>query len=847
MAALLKANSMKGLKEKVDQEYCNITNVVVDDFLRALDVCYYLAGVSAPAGSMRFASLCPPPCHRAYLQSKNLQKVLRSLSDVELTETAAERFKDLLARIKDFLARKEAPATLVLSGETVPVQSSDTIEKVKREIQGRPPPTSAGMSTVSLGSPAHLHSRPLPPGLALSASAQQADAPQCSLARRWLADQDFTRALASWKEMHPSEQRASLLASLERARPAQEASRALSGMMREPEGRAEALAVEDPARAEAKSTRPMSLNDYYCDHEAAWSDALKFFFAAMLEHRAEEYENFNVPKKEKWDRIVKQCEQVLQGLPGRKRRKLEKGDEGPFNTAEEQRRAEQETDRMIQRWNLRVEAEQIPGTAAPKFVLISIDGRSKPGGRGMFGMYGAGGGANAAPKAAAAPAAGAAAKTVGESSPQWQEIHDETYNAPYWWNVHTGATTWEKPAALCRRRRYVHQGEVFEVLMGFLREQPTQENEPLRLQHAGASLKDIQRKVETIYCNITDEVIKDLFRALDLCYYLFDIPRPAGSITFDSHPDLKPVKKLDFLRAYLEQPFRSKLIELNHPSLKALLKHGAAVRKKGVEEEEEEGRRRAAVATPGMQQGVATRPVCEPRELTCITKLPQAVRAAYMPRAGFDSEPGAEKRRLHHVVSLFLGSALRLGGRWAKFQKLALAKLEMLEERMAKLEKQGGHRLVGGNAAVQGAAPRGQVQVKREGCSWTGSNAASTAFSSDTCSSELSSLAAKPVRPRRPPPPPRPTEQYTQPMQMAAPMFYYAHPPAGSMPVGMGGPQQMHMVAPPPGVGPRGMPAFVTLMPGPSRDGVARCEQTKDCAGWPMAPPNTVGQSAPPC
>ena len=96
---------MKGLKEKVDQEYCNITNVVVDDFLRALDVCYYLAGVSAPAGSMRFASLCPPPCHRAYLQSKNLQKVLRSLSDVELTETAAERFKDLLARIKDFLAR----------------------------------------------------------------------------------------------------------------------------------------------------------------------------------------------------------------------------------------------------------------------------------------------------------------------------------------------------------------------------------------------------------------------------------------------------------------------------------------------------------------------------------------------------------------------------------------------------------------------------------------------------------------------------------------------------------------------------------------------------------------------
>jgi hypothetical protein len=31
---------------------------------------------------------------------------------------------------------------------------------------------------------------------------------------------------------------------------------------------------------------------------------------------------------------------------------------------------------------------------------------------------------------------------------EWQEIFDETYKAPYWWNVKTGETTWEKPAAL---------------------------------------------------------------------------------------------------------------------------------------------------------------------------------------------------------------------------------------------------------------------------------------------------------------------------------------------------------------------------------------------------------------
>jgi len=57
MAALLEAYTMKGLKEKVKKEYNNITTVVVDDFLRALDVCYYLAGVSAPAEGRRFGSL----------------------------------------------------------------------------------------------------------------------------------------------------------------------------------------------------------------------------------------------------------------------------------------------------------------------------------------------------------------------------------------------------------------------------------------------------------------------------------------------------------------------------------------------------------------------------------------------------------------------------------------------------------------------------------------------------------------------------------------------------------------------------------------------------------------------
>ena len=74
MAALLEVYTLKGLNEKVKKEYSNITTVVVDDFLRALDVCYYLAGVSAPAGSMRFASLCPPPLPQGLLAVKKPSK-----------------------------------------------------------------------------------------------------------------------------------------------------------------------------------------------------------------------------------------------------------------------------------------------------------------------------------------------------------------------------------------------------------------------------------------------------------------------------------------------------------------------------------------------------------------------------------------------------------------------------------------------------------------------------------------------------------------------------------------------------------------------------------------------------
>ena len=76
----------------------------------------------------------------------------------------------------------------------------------------------------------------------------------------------------------------------------------------------------------------------------------------------------------------------------------------------------------------------------------------------------------------------------------------------------------------------MHQGQVCEVLIGFLLKEPTLEN-------AETSLKRIQEQVQAEYCNITNEVVIDAFRALDLCYHLFGIPRPAGStnVRFDKH------------------------------------------------------------------------------------------------------------------------------------------------------------------------------------------------------------------------------------------------------------------------------------------------------------------------
>ena len=48
----------------------------------------------------------------------------------------------------------------------------------------------------------------------------------------------------------------------------------------------------------------------------------------------------------------------------------------------------------------------------------------------------------------AAPAARLRPAALKMAAGEWQEIFDETYKAPYWWNVKTGETTWEKPAAL---------------------------------------------------------------------------------------------------------------------------------------------------------------------------------------------------------------------------------------------------------------------------------------------------------------------------------------------------------------------------------------------------------------
>ena len=120
-AALEEENDMKQLRKNAKDNNCNITDVVVDDFLRALDVCYNLAGttvVTPPAGIKRFESGCPPPDHKAYMHSEYLQKVLPKLertgAAADLNETAAKRFKDFLARIK---TAAEVAATATAAAE----------------------------------------------------------------------------------------------------------------------------------------------------------------------------------------------------------------------------------------------------------------------------------------------------------------------------------------------------------------------------------------------------------------------------------------------------------------------------------------------------------------------------------------------------------------------------------------------------------------------------------------------------------------------------------------------------------------------------------------------------------
>ena len=137
IAALEKEDNIKQLRTKVEDKYCNITDEVFDDFLRALNVCYYLAGptvVTPPAGIKAFESLRPPLSHNAYMHSEYLQKVLpkvkRSLSDADLHETAAKRFTDFLAR------NATPPATLVLSGEIK--NQSGCLGAYTRVLDGRP-------------------------------------------------------------------------------------------------------------------------------------------------------------------------------------------------------------------------------------------------------------------------------------------------------------------------------------------------------------------------------------------------------------------------------------------------------------------------------------------------------------------------------------------------------------------------------------------------------------------------------------------------------------------------------------------------------------------------------------
>ena len=66
-----------------------------------------------------------------------------------------------------------------------------------------------------------------------------------------------------------------------------------------------------------------------------------------------------------------------------------------------------------------------------------------------------------------------------------------------------------------------------------------------------------------------------IIRALNLWYYLFDIPRPAGSITFEDHPDLKPLKKLD-LKEVLNDLTLSKGAQRLKELLKGVARSGGA-------------------------------------------------------------------------------------------------------------------------------------------------------------------------------------------------------------------------------------------------------------------------------
>ena len=50
-------------------------------------------------------------------------------------------------------------------------------------------------------------------------------------------------------------------------------------------------------------------------------------------------------------------------------------------------------------------------------------------------------------------------------------------------------------------RRFVHQGDLFPVLMGFLVTQPMEENAPLKLKHAGESKENIQHAVKAPSAN----------------------------------------------------------------------------------------------------------------------------------------------------------------------------------------------------------------------------------------------------------------------------------------------------------------------------------------------------------